>query len=298
MGEVSIGRALDAGFGLVRRHPGAVAVWGLLYILLGVLPQYGFMALVGPDMLTTMTSAGARPSAELLQRQVALVPLQMSGALLGLVCQTLLLGAAYRAVLFPQERAFFFVRLSLRELWLGLVMLVLLIGFVIAFFLPILPMAIIGGIATAAGGGAVGAIFGIVAVLGGFCVVVWAALRMSLAPPMSFAERNFRLFESWKQTRGQAARLFAVAAVIIVMMIVAEAIVGLLGFLLLGGPARMADFARLARDPAQMLTAMAPVFLGFSVVLTLLSTLFYAIVGGAWAQIYRDLNPRPEEVFS
>jgi hypothetical protein len=300
MGETSIQRALDEAFGLIRRHPGAVAVWALLYLLLGVLPQYGLMALSGP-VFQNLASAGASPattSATVLQRMQLIGSVQGLTLLFSLVCQTLQLGAAYRAVLFPEEGGFFFLRLGVRELWLGLVMLVLLIGFFVMLFVVALPLAVIGGIVGVAGGaGAAVAVIPIMMLVAlGF--VVWVALRLSLAPPMSFAERGFKLFESWRLTRGHAARLLAIAAVFVVMLIVAEAVVGLGGFLLMGGPARLGQLAEAARNPQVMFSLMGPMIVGFSVILTALSAVFYALVGGAWAQIYRDLNPKPEDVFA
>jgi len=300
MGEVSIQRALDEAFGLIRRHPGAVAVWALLYLLLGVLPQYGLMALTGP-VFQDLAAPGAAPattSAAVLQRMQLLGSVQGLTLLLSLVWQTLQLGGAYRAVLFPEERGFFFLRLSLREVWLGLVLFVLLIGFFVLMFLVALPLALIGGIAGAAGGAVAAAAVVPILLLVALAVVVWVGLRMSLAPPMSFAERGFKLFESWRLTRGHALRLLAVAAVLVVMLIVAEAVVGIGGFLLIGGPAKLSQLAEAARNPQVMFSRMGPMIVGFSVVVAALSAVFYALVGGAWARIYRDLDPKPEDVFA
>jgi hypothetical protein len=114
---------------------------------------------------------------------------------------------------------------------------------------------------------------------------------------MSFAEKNFRLFESWRLTKGHALRLLAVAGVLFVMLIVGEAVIGIGGFLLLGGPARLEEIAKLVSQPQQMFTAALPIIIVFGLTVSVLSVLFYALVGGAWAQIYRDLNPKLEEVF-
>src|SRR6185503_6649340 len=125
MEDVSVGRALGAGFGLIRRHPGAIGVWTLVYIVLALLPTYGVMAMMQP-VYAQMAQGPASPLA--LQSQMQMLQIQPIGWLLGLVCQALLLGAAYRAVLFPEDKGFFFLRLGWRELWLGLSFLVLVIG--------------------------------------------------------------------------------------------------------------------------------------------------------------------------
>ena len=41
---------------------------------------------------------------------------------------------------------------------------------------------------------------------------VLGVLRLSLALPMSFAQRRFRLYESWDLTRGQAGKMFLVGS--------------------------------------------------------------------------------------
>src|SRR5690349_4728821 len=105
MGEVSVDRALAAGFGLIRRHPGALAVWTVVYLLLGVAPQLGIMAVVAPTWRKAMESgaAGGAVSADLMQSQLQMAQIQPLGWLLSIVCIAVLLGAAYRAVLLPEE---------------------------------------------------------------------------------------------------------------------------------------------------------------------------------------------------
>jgi hypothetical protein len=297
--EISVGRALGAGFDLVRRQPGAVAVWVVLYLAIGVAPQYGLAALTGPMVRSLQTTAGQpATSASMLQQVQLFSSVQGVTLLLSLVSQTVLLSAAYRAALFPEERSFFFLRFGARELWLALTLLVLLLGFIVVVFAAMIPAFLVVGISGAVAGPVAGGIFGVLGVFFAFGVVIWVALRMSLAPPMSFAERGFKLFESWRMTRGHALRLFAVAAVLVVMLIVAEAVVGLGGFLLLGGPAKMNQLASAAQDPQLMLSLMGPLIVVFGLLVGALSVVFYVLVGGAWAQIYRELNPKLAEVFS
>jgi hypothetical protein len=42
-------------------------------------------------------------------------------------------------------------------------------------------------------------------------LLIWLALRLSMAAPMTFADNQFRLFESWTLTKGQGWRLLGVA---------------------------------------------------------------------------------------
>ena len=56
-------------------------------------------------------------------------------------------------------------------------------------------------------------------------VLVWLGLRLSMAAPMTFVDRQFRLFESWSLTRGSAWRLLGVAVLSLLMVFVLELVV-------------------------------------------------------------------------
>ncbi len=300
MREVSVERALGAGFGLIRRHPGAIAAWAIVYIVIGVLPQFAVLSLMGPVWGEMMRNAAARaaPTAEVLQAQARMAQIQPLTWLFSIVSQTLLFGAAYRAVLFPDERGLFFLRLGRRELWLGISLLVVYVGLVVVMVLVGVPIGIVAGVVAAVTrAGAAAAVFGFVAVLALFCFAIWVLLRFSLAPVMSFAEARLRLFGSWSTTRGHASQMFLVALVIAVIAIVAELVMGLVGLMLLGGPARLQQLGAMIRQNGFDWGAMAPIAFGFAPVLAALGACMYALMGGAWAQIYRELEPKPEEVF-
>jgi hypothetical protein len=302
MGELSIGRAIGAGFDLIRRHPGAIAAWAIVYVVVGVLPQVGVLSLMGPVWaeMARNAAAGARaaPPGDLLQAQARMAQIQPLTWLLSIFSQTLLLGAAYRAVLFPEDSGFFFLRAGRRELWLGLALLVVYVGLVVVMIMAGIPVGILAGLlAVVTRGAGVAAVGGVVAVLALLCVALWVMLRFSLAPVTSFAEGRLRVFGSWSATRGHAGRMFLVALVIAVIAIVGELVMGLIGLMLLGGPARLVQLGDLIRRGALDWSSLLPVALGMGVVLALFGAGLYALMGGAWAQIYRELNPKPEEVF-
>ena len=45
-------------------------------------------------------------------------------------------------------------------------------------------------------------------------VVIWVSLRLSMAAPMTFAERKLRIFESWELTKGHTLSLLGVGFLI------------------------------------------------------------------------------------
>ena len=127
MSNFSAGDAIGAGFRLVAREPLAVLAWAAAYLLLGVLPQYGLLALAVPNILGFYQSqfkvvlehapldleASRAMSAHLLNVEPLIL-------LFSIVSQTLIVGAILRAVLQPEARRFGYLRVSGQELWLGL----------------------------------------------------------------------------------------------------------------------------------------------------------------------------------
>jgi hypothetical protein len=304
MAEVSVGRWLGAGFGLIRRHPGAVAAWAVVYIVVGVLPQLAVLALMAPAISELMRSAssGAAPGMDVvLQTQAHVNQLQPLTWITTVVSEALLFGAAYRAVLFPQERSFFFLRAGMREVWLGLVILVLIVGMIVAMVATLIPVGIVFGVLSFAlrgGGPFASGLMGVSAVIVVLGVLAWLGLRFSLAPPMSFAERRFRLFESWTATRDHAWSMFIVALVFVLIAIGVELATMLVGFLVAGGRDGLLSLVDVVRQGQFSLAQAAPFLVAYLLMVGVFAAGFFALVGGAWAQMYRDLNPQPEEAFS
>src|SRR5262249_34743779 len=141
------------------------------------------------------------------------------------------LGAVYRAALYPEDRRFLHLRFSMREVWLGLVLMVLVVMFFIGFFVAMIPTMVVTAIAAAAGhNSGASALLVFAAMFGLFAVVIWLALRFSLATPMSFAEKNFRVFESWAVTAGHAGKMFGVGLALVVIVWILELILVAAGF--------------------------------------------------------------------
>ena len=302
MGNFSFAAAVGAGFRLIAREPIAFLVWAAVYLLIALAPQIGIFALVLPDWTTLMrdiaASAAQTPggSAEMLNEQAKMMQLQPISWLSGIVAQTLLLGAVYRAVLFPQDRKFFYLRLGGRELWLGLVMLVVVVMVFMLAFVIALPTALIAGLLGVLARQAPVLEWAIAAVLvAAFGLYLWVFLRLSLATPMSFAQRGFRLYESWDMTRGLVWKMFGVIAVLFLVALAAEAILIAIGLGASGGLPDLVAARAWFRRPTLNLQALAPWIVGGGIVVSLLSTAGFALLGGAWAEIYREITAGQDE---
>lgn len=303
MKDFSASAAIMAGFRLIQREPLAFLAWAVLYAILGLGPQLGTMG----QSLAMMTAMGAGGDPQAFAAKAApLQALQLVGMLSGLVAGTLVSAAIFRAVLRPEDRRFLYLRLGAGELWLGLTVIVMFVIYLVAVFAMALPILVVAVAAAVAGGsaGASGAGAGLLIAapvfLIGFGVIVWGAVRLSVALPMSFAERNFRIPEAWKATKGHAGKIFGVALVLMLMFLALEALLGGAGFAALLSLGSMEDLSRsLAANPAALFARVNPlVWVLVAAIWAVFSTWSVTMLAAAWAEIYRALSGRPVlEVF-
>jgi len=307
---IDIGKTAFAGFGLISRKPLAILGWAVFILVVGILPVVALLAAMGPAFADVMSMAksGADPTPEqmmpLMSGWYAANPILW---LLGLVVRVMLAGAIFRAILEPRESRWAYLRLGMGEVMLTLVVICLSILLTVGIMIWAgVTVGVCFALWQASHAAAIGV--GIVSCLGMFIALIWVSLRLSLAAPMSFAEKNFRLFESWKLTRGNAVNLLLVSIIMVVMILVLEAVImavvmavtfgaaGAMGGLGREGMHEQAIEAFFRQPPSVWIATLGP-WLAASAVLA-------SIVGGAvmrgstapWAEAYRQLRKTPEAV--
>ncbi|MEI9964801.1 MAG: hypothetical protein WDM92_08875 [Caulobacteraceae bacterium] len=310
MATFSISDAFSAGFRLVGREPLSVLAWSLLYLVLAMGPSALMFLWLGPDMLgmfhamATGAAAGGQPNfmtnGGFMQMQSKMMLFQPIMLVSTIAARAILGAAVFRAVLEPQNRGFAYLRLGAQELWLGLLFLAMAILGVLLFIGLAIPVgAVAAGIVLGLKSAQLAdAWIGLVACIGILVYLVlagWIILRFSMAAPMTFAAREFRLFESWAFTRGQAWRLFGLVLLLAVVMLAIIAVFD--GLLMAGVFATMGSsvFAPGAAPAVftesldRWLPVLAPWLAVFAVVGALLSACLFAILGAPWAVAYREL---------
>ncbi len=309
MARIEIGAALGSGFTLIRRQPGAVLLWGLVYLALGA----AHVGLLGPFYLAlySQIAAAARLGADASpQAMNALMPrmMAMQGwnwllSLAGVFVSAILYCATFRAILHPEQKRFGYLRVGATELLLFVLWIAVYIVFAIALVVVALVVVLIIAALIAMHAVAVGVIVGVLAAVTALIVVVWIALRFSMVGPMMVSDGKFHLFESWTLTRGHAATLFIVAICLVAILVVAEVvIVGILfaaGITVMavasGGWTHLSSF--FDRSPAAIVAGIAPALILIAIILTPLIGCYFAIVGAPWARAYLDLTePEPAAV--
>jgi hypothetical protein len=306
MATFSVSEAVGSGFGLIGRRPLSVFAWGLAYLVLAGLPLLAIFAWVGSDYLgfwrEMLQHPGEPPDpAVMMPMQMKMMVLQPLFIIGFLPARAVLTGAVFRAVLEPRNRGFASLRLGVQELWLGLLMLALYFLVLVVVTVVVIAAVLVG---VALGFGLKAAqvdtawivttevALGLV-VTG---VMIWVALRLSMAMPMTFADREFRLFESWKLTKGHAWALLGMVLLLAVIMAVIIAVLDcfLIAVMVLTmglHPFDSASMQTFFRQPPEVWTrSLGPWVAGFILVGSFLTGAFSAISIAPWASAYRDLT--------
>lgn len=312
MADFSVGGAAGAGFGLIGRKPLAVLAWGVVTWLFLIGPAI----FVASQILTTIgpliaqaeairtTSGGkapAGPPPEFMQAYMAMMsrifllqPVLLIGSLL---VRSVVTSAVCRAVLEPEDSAYAYMRLGMRELW------VFLVSFVFALIVGctaiglMIPLSIFVGVSAIANSPILTSVVIVAAFSVMMGVLIWLSLRLYLGVPMSFDENEFRLFEAWNFSRGHVGKMvalgliqIAIAVVLEIVIVILIAVIGVAAVQAAGltTPDQLRTF--LQHPPTHWTPmAIALVTVG-SLLLGIISALAVSIFLAPWVEAYRQLR--------
>ena len=156
MATISIGDALGEGFGLIRKRPLLVLIWGAINtawtVALGLIMRPSLAGLTGSlkNISPTGAAGQAVSSADTMAR---LGPVfQLEGTMLVLILASVFISlifncAVFRAVLRPEAENFAYMRLGAAELMLFLFLVCAYFAFLIGFVIALIPLALLAAIA-------------------------------------------------------------------------------------------------------------------------------------------------------
>ena len=298
--STSVSSILNGAFGLVRRYPKAVAAWACIYLAVTVGSALFWM----PIQARLLSAA---PNARMGFQDVA--PILIGADLFGIgaiVVQMVLITAAYRAVLRPEQSGFAFLRFGMDEIR----QIVLAIAMIVGFYVLLLAgfLAIMFGIGFMSAAGTAGAVLGIIlGILLGIafaCFCIWLAVRLCLAFPLMVLRRSFAIGEAWRLSRGYFWPLFGAFIVVAVLYFVCAVVISSFtsasymaalmssGAFEPGGKGEAVRQAAMIRD----MTAIGPMTVIGWIFGGLVGGIFVALNGGATATAVRDLAVDDQEL--
>ena len=288
------------GFRIIRREPATVAVWAVLLLLFSV----GGVALMAP-MMRSLTATALTPGATPTASQLASIGSfgRFSAIILPveLIVFSVFSAAVYRAVLRPQDKAFARLRLGGDELrLLGLFIVLAILMFIVFMAVALVAALIAAGVIAASGSTGNSGLLLMVLVIYGAMIAVWAWLgvKFSFAAPMTFAERRFRVFESWKATKGKFWPLlgcYLLAFVFIILIALVDVVIsGALLFGMSGGS--LSGLTAMFKPDGAFMNLTSPVYIARLLIGSVFGVVLWVVGLAPAATAYREIaGPRPQD---
>jgi len=213
---VTVGSIVSGTFRFVGDNLRSVLVWSGLLILFSLASAALMQPFYAQQLAQAQTGAPPMPSFGMFGLVFPLV----------LVVFTVQFAAVFRAVLFPEQGRFAYLRLGMDEVRLLGTTLVLTIGGALAMAICFAVIGIVAGVlSVAAGAGAVAALTGLFG-LAFLCAAIFFWVRLSLAGPLTILERKIAIGPAWRASRGNFWRLFGAYLVISLLIFVVYMVFG------------------------------------------------------------------------
>ncbi|WP_404711718.1 hypothetical protein [Sphingomonas sp. MMS24-J13] len=218
---VTVGSIIGGTFRFVMANLRSIAVWAGINLLLGIVMRLGMAPFYQAQAAAITARAQGLPPTTPPFGSFFLVMLAMMLILL------VLYNAVFRAVLFPEDRGFAYLRVGMDELRLLGLMVVLTVAYFLFSFLLGLVIGVLGAILTlsmGAGRGAMPVIFLLLALVV-FIPFIFVAIRLSVVGPLTLWRREIVIGPAWRLTKGRFWTLFGAYFVVWLVLLIAMLVV-------------------------------------------------------------------------
>lgn len=283
--------AVFEGFRIVRRRPATLVWWSLFYIAAMAFA----MTVIGGSVIRLVNAAEAleaagTPSAEdfmpILQLYMSVFAVVLP---ISLAAGAVVYAAVSRAVLRPEESRFGYLRFGMDEVRVFVVSVALALAFIALTGVMFMLVGVVGGLAASVEAPWLWLVAVLLA-LAAVAALIWLAVRLCLAVPITVGERRIAILDSFRLTRGRFWPLLGMAILAGVLSLV----VGLLGSLVLtplqfltGGVTQLQDLE--GAPLTEILQTAWPTILVWIVTNAVLSALQVAVVYAPFSAAYREL---------
>ncbi|WP_332770415.1 hypothetical protein [Phenylobacterium sp.] len=280
------------GFRITREKPRVLLIWAAFYLIISLLMPVLLVTMGGQNLMALEAEANS-PNADpqaALDNLAALGPLYAILIPIGLAVQAVLAAAVYRAILRPEDTSLGYLRLGQDELRLTVLTLIYFVLSLAAVTIVVL----LGGIGAGVAYGLLGSpLLGVGLGLFFLGLLLYGAVRLSLAPVITFAERRISVFDSWRLTKGQfwkllGAYVLAIASAVVVLLL-ATVIFMAVAAILAGG-----DIASVGQvfkpDLSSVAAYYTPPMVAYTIFGGFLNALYFAVLVSPAAVAYRALK--------
>ncbi|RZJ45752.1 MAG: hypothetical protein EON87_06720 [Brevundimonas sp.] len=290
--SLSATEAAFEGFRVARRSPLAIVWWSGAYLLM-----FAAVFLIGgPALVQVMAQAQALESGGDPSMDDIRALGESYAAFMGwivppaIIIGSMLNAAVARAVIRPAESSFGYLRFGMDEVRVFVVSLALGVLVALAAMVIFGVIGVLAGFASASGQSWMWLII-VLASLAGIAAIVCLMVRLSLAIPITLAERRMAVLSSWGLTKGHFWPLFGIAVIAAIMSIIVSLLGGIVAApltLLTGGLNTLSS--QEGASLVELIQVGWPALLAWGVINSVLSALQIAVLYAPFSAAYLQLR--------
>ena len=278
------------GFRITRERPRVVLVWAVFSFLVSICSAI-YLISIGQEARAVLDARVAEQAPDLQAFGAAMADLAPM-MVMGLLVQCVMAAAVYRILLRPEDRGLAYLKVGMDELRLAALTFIYVLLASLMLAVVVLAAGLIAALASVAGQGAA-ILVAAASELFFLGLLFYVAVRLSLAPAITFAEQRIAIFDSWRLTHGQFWRLtgayfLAICGIMVIALLVVTIFSALVA-VAVGGDLQAVG-KMFAPDQTSLTTYFSPVMIIYLLVAGWLSALYYAVVIAPAAVAYRELT--------